>query len=258
MAAAEPLERPGDLVDDRTGATMTLLEHLLELRSRVMWAAIAVFLGMLPFFAPTIGLRVIEALIAPALAQNPAFRAQAISPMENIVVYFRVALLGGLTLGMPMLVYQVLAFVTPALTKAERRWLIPIVAGVTLSFVIGVAFAYEVVLPAAYGFLFSFGTSFADPTPTISSYMDLTTRLLLVVGLAFETPLLIMALARFGLVTAGRLWRFKAWAVVLVFAISAVMTPTPDPVTQTLVAGPMLVLYFIGIGLAWLVRRGSD
>lgn len=269
MATAEPLDLPGEAsADERSGGSMTLLEHLLELRTRVMWSAVAVLLGMLPFFIPELsidvprlgrfeigGLRVIEALIAPALDQNPEFRAQAISPMENIVVYFRVALLGGLTLGMPVLVYQVLGFVLPALTREEKRWLLPIVVGVTVSFGLGVAFAYLFVLPAAYGFLFSFGTSFADPTPTISSYMDLTTRLILVVGLAFETPLLIMALARFGLVTAGKLWRFKAWAVVLVFAASAVMTPTPDPVTQTLVAGPMLVLYFIGIGLAWLVRR---
>lgn len=269
MATAEPLELPNEATaDERSGGSMTLLEHLLELRSRVMWSAIAVFLGMLPFFVPEVsitiprlgqldvgGLRVIEALLAPAIEQNPDFRAQAISPMENIVVYFRVALLGGLTLGMPVLVYQVLAFVTPALTREEKRWLIPIVAGVTFSFALGVAFAYFAVLPAAYGFLFSFGASFADPTPTISSYMDLTTRLILIVGIAFETPLLIMALARFGLVTAGKLWRFKAWAVVLVFAVSAIMTPTPDPVTQTLVAVPMLVLYFIGIGLAWFVRR---
>ena len=255
MATAEPLERPGEMVDERVGGTMTLLEHLLELRSRVMWSAIAVFVGMLPFFVPAVGLRVIDALIAPALAQNPLFRAQAISPMENITVYFRVALLGGLTVGMPMLVYQVLGFVLPALTSTERKWLLPVVAGITFSFALGVTFAYFAVLPAAYGFLFSFGSTFADPTPTISSYIDLTTRLILVVGLAFEMPLVIMALARFGIVTAGRLWRFKAWAVVLVFALSAVLTPTPDPVTQTLVAGPMLILYFIGIGLAWLVRR---
>ncbi len=268
MATAEPLEGPIELGGDRTAGTMTLLEHLLELRSRVMWSAIAVLGGMLPFFIPEIsvtiprlghfdlgGLRVIDALIAPALEQNPNFRAQAISPMENITVYFRVALLGGLTLGMPVLVYQVLAFVMPALTKSERRWLFPVVAGITLSFALGVAFAYFAVLPAAYGFLFSFGSSFADTAPTISSYIDLTTRLILVVGLAFETPLIIMALAKFGLVTARRLWQWKAWALVAAFAVSAVLTPTPDPVTQTLVAVPMLILYFVGIGLAWLVQR---
>ncbi|MFN8639021.1 MAG: twin-arginine translocase subunit TatC [Dehalococcoidia bacterium] len=255
MATAEPLEGPVELGEDRSAGTMTLLEHLLELRSRVMWSAIAVLGGMVPFFAPSVGLRVINALMEPALSQNPNFRAQAISPMENITVYFHVALLGGLTIGMPMLVYQVLAFVMPALTKSERRWLIPVVVGITFSFALGVVFAYFAVLPAAYGFLFSFGSSFADPTPTISSYIDLTTRLILVVGLAFETPLIIMALARFGLVTARRLWQFKAWALVGAFAISAVLTPTPDPVTQTLVAVPMLILYFVGIGLAWMVRR---
>jgi sec-independent protein translocase protein TatC len=259
VATAEPLDSQPQTASttdtNRQGGTMTLLEHLLELRSRLMWASAGVLGGMLPFFVPSIGLRVIAALMEPAVAQNPGFRAQAITPMENIVVYFRVALLGGLSVAMPVIVYQVLAFVTPALTSGEKRWLFPVVAGITLMFALGVAFAYFFVLPAAYGFLFTFGSDFADPTPTISSYIDLTTRLILVVGFAFQTPLVIMALAKFGLVTAGRLWRFKAWAVVAVFTISAILTPTPDPVTQTLVAAPMLVLYFVGIGLAWLVRR---
>jgi len=211
--------------------------------------------GMLPFFAPPIGFWLIERLLEPAVSQNPDFRAQAITPMENIVVYFRVALLGGITIGMPMLIYQVLRFVSPALTPGEKRWVFPVVVGASLAFLVGVAFGYFVVLPAAYGFLFTFGSDIADPTPTISSYMDLTIRLILVMGFVFETPIFVMGLAKFGVVTAGRLWKWKPWALVACFAISAVATPTPDPVTQTLVAAPMVVLYFVGIALAWLVRR---
>jgi len=234
---------------------MTLLEHLLELRSRVFWSALAVVLGMLPFFAPPIGFWLIERLLDPAQSQNPDFRAQAITPMENIVVYFRVALMGGITIGMPVLIYQVLRFVSPALTPNEKRWVLPVVIGASLAFLGGVAFGYFVVLPAAYAFLFTFGSDIADPTPTISSYMDLTIRLILVMGFVFETPIIVMGLAKFGVVTARRLWSWKQWALVACFAISAVATPTPDPVTQTLVAAPMVVLYFVGIGLAWLVRR---
>jgi sec-independent protein translocase protein TatC len=85
--------------------------------------------------------------------------------------------------------------------------------------------------------------------------MDLTIRLILVMGFVFETPILIMGLAKFGVVSASRLWKWKPWALVMAFVISAIATPTPDPVTQTLVAAPMVVLYFVGIGLAWLVRR---
>ncbi|MQA00964.1 MAG: twin-arginine translocase subunit TatC [Dehalococcoidia bacterium] len=253
-AVREPEPLPAD-EQELEGGSMTLLEHLLELRSRVMWCAVAVVLGMSVFFIPAVGFRAIEFLLEPALAQNPDFRAQAITPMENIVTYFRVALLGGLTLGMPMLIYQTLAFITPALTPTEKKWVLPVVAGASVSFVLGLLFGYFVVLRAAYGFLFAFGTEFADVTPTISSYMDLTTRLLLVLGVVFEVPIVVMGLARFGVVTAAKLWGWWRFAVVGAFAFSAVATPTPDPVTQALVAGPMAVLYFLGIGLAWFVRR---
>lgn len=157
---------------------------------------------------------------------------------------------------MPMIIFQTFRFISPALMPNEKRWIYPVTIGASAMFVLGVMFAYFIVLPMAYGFLFQFGAEqIADPTPTISSYMDLTTRLILVCGLVFETPVIIMGLAKFGLVTAGKLWRMWRFAIVIAFVASAVLTPTPDPVTQTLVAGPIVVLYFLGIGLAWLVRR---
>jgi len=235
---------------------MTILEHLLELRMRVMWMAIAIVLGMCVFFAPPVGFRVIEFLKEPALKHIEDFAPQAITPMENIVVYFKVALLGGVALAMPMIVFQTFRFISPALMPNERRWVYPIAIGSTGMFALGMAFAYFVVLPQAYGFLFQFGAEeIAAPAPTISSYMDLTTRLILVVGLAFETPIVIMGLAKFGIVSSRRLLRAWRFAIVIAFIASAILTPTPDPVTQTLVAGPIIVLYFLGIGLAWFVRR---
>lgn len=237
------------------GGEMTLLDHLFELRSRVTWSAGAVVVGMIPFFHLGLGEGAIDFLIEPARRQNPDFVVQAITPMENIFTYFRVMLLGGIAIGMPMLVYQALRFVTPALTPQEKRWVLPIVVGASMSFFLGLVFGYFVVLPAAYAFLFSFGTGFAEVTPTISSYMDLTLRLLLVMGFVFETPIVIMGLAKFGVVNAKKLRGWWRWALVGSFAISAVVTPTPDPITQTLVGGPMFILYVVGIGLAWLVRR---
>lgn len=237
------------------GGEMTLLEHLFELRSRVTWSAAAVVVGMIPFFVPDIGKGAIDFLIEPARQQNPDFQAQAITPMENIVTYFRVALLGGIGLGMPMLIYQVLAFVTPAMTPQEKRWILPVVVGASLSFVLGLAFGYLIVLPTAYGFLFTFGRDFAEIAPTISSYMDLTTRLLMVMGLVFETPIVIMGLAKLGVVSAKKLLGWWRFALVGSFLISAIATPTPDPITQTLVGGPIFILYMLGIGLAWFVKR---
>ncbi len=241
--------------EGHTGGEMTLLEHLLELRTRVMWAGIWVMLGVSIFFVPKVGFAVIDFLKQPAIQQNANFKAQAISPMENVVVYFQVALMGGIAFGMPAIVYQALRFVSPALTPAEKRWVYPVTVGASAMFLLGLAFGYYVVLPPAYGFLFSFGSSIADPNPTITSYIDLTTRLILIMGFVFETPILIMGLAKMGLVSARQLWGFWRFAIVIAFVISAVATPTPDPITQTMVAGPMILLYFFGIGLAWLVRK---
>src|SRR5437660_1148873 len=116
---------------------MTLLEHLMELRSRVMWSAIAVAGGMMLFFIPPIGFALVDFLIEPARKALPGFKPQYIEPMENIVTYFRVALLGGVAIGMPMIVYQTMRFISPALTPMEKRWIFPIVIGASLAFVGG-------------------------------------------------------------------------------------------------------------------------
>lgn len=234
---------------------MTLLEHLLELRSRVMWCAIAIAAGMIVFFIPQIGFKLVEFLLEPGRKAVPGFKPQFIEPMENIVTYFRVALLGGIAVGMPMVVYQVMAFVTPALTPREKRWLIPIVIGASLAFVGGMAFGYYVVLPITVKFLLTFGNEVAEPNIRIGNYIDFVTRMLLILGLTFETPLFIMGLAKVGVVSARKLIKLWRFAIVGAFLLSAVVTPTIDPVTQSLVAGPIIVLYFVGIGLAWMVRR---
>lgn len=251
MATAVPI--PDD--DPRSGGSMSLLDHLFELRKRVTIMAIAVMAGMIVFFIPAVGFATIEFLQAPALKENPEFRLQAIAPMENIVAYFRVALLGGLAIGMPVIVYQILRFVDPALERSERKWVYPIAFGASFAFIGGLAFAYYVVLRFAFGFLGKFGSEFAEINWTITNYIDLTTRLLLILGVVFETPIVVMGLAKMGIVNARMLLGFWRYAIVGAFAFSAVATPTPDPIVQTLVAGPMVALYFVGIGLAWLVRR---
>ncbi len=234
---------------------MTLIEHLLELRTRVTWMAAAVVVGMSFFFIPAFGFRAIEYLLTPARESVPDFRPQFIEPMENIAVYFQVALLGGLTLAMPVIVYHVMRFVTPALTKKEKKWIIPITIGASISFLAGVAFGFWVVLPFTLGFLLTFGDSFAQPDWRIGNYISFVTRILLVMGFVFETPLIVMGLAKFGVVNAKQLLHWWRYAIILAFVIAAIVTPTIDPVTQALVGGPIVVLYFVGIGLAWLVRR---
>ncbi len=256
VQALEPEESEGRRRDGE-GAEMTLLEHLLELRRRVFWMALALVVCMAIFFIPAIGFRFIELLLEPARQSDPDFRPQYIEPMENIFVYFRTALLGGITLAMPVIVYQALRFITPALTAQERKWIFPLIFGGTFAFVAGLAFAYFLVLPLALNFLLNFGSEFAEADWRIGHYINFVTRIMLVLGVVFQTPIVVMMLAKFRVVTAKKMLSWWRYAIILAFTIAAIATPTIDPITQSLVGGPIVVLYFVGIGLAWLVTRNE-
>lgn len=255
--SADPVPPPDEPEgsEEREGGSMTLIEHLLEVRYRVTIMAAAIMLGMVIFFIPPIGFRIIALLLLPARETLPDFRPQFIEPLENIIVYFRVALLGGITVAMPVVLFHVIRFVTPALTPAEKRWVFPIIAGASVSFVVGLAFAFYIVLPLTLRFLLGFGSEFAEADWRIGNYINFVTRMLLVLGFVFQTPLIVMALAKFRILTARQLLKFWRYAVILAFVVAALVTPTIDPVTQTLVGGPIILLYFLGTGLAWLVRR---
>jgi len=232
---------------------LTILEHLQELRQRLLIASLALLLaiGASLYFTPDI----IRFLTEPAKERVQDFNLVFTEPLGYIGAYFRVALLSGLTFAMPVIIYEALMFVLPGLTPQEKRWVVPIVLGAGLSFAAGAAFGFYVILPPALRFLFTFGEELARPFIRINSYIDFVTRMLLASGLTFETPLLVMALARFGLVTAGKLLGWWRYAVVLAFVVAAIITPSIDPITQSLVAGPIIVLYGLGIALAKLVQR---
>jgi sec-independent protein translocase protein TatC len=256
MTRAAPPEPPSEAPKEQSSERyLTVLEHLEELRFRLFISGVFVVigLGVSVFF----GQDIIDFLKRPAeeaLKPEP-FETQFIEPFELFVTYFRVSLLSGLILGMPMIVYQGLRFVSPGLNPGERRWLYATVLGTTVLFLAGVAFAYYIALPPALDFLLGFGGGdIAKPELRIGSYVDFVTRLLFWTGVAFQTPLVVMYLSRFRIVTAGQLLRWWRFAVVAAFIVAAIVTPTIDPVTQSLVAGPIIVLYFMGLVLAVLVR----
>ncbi|HZP25827.1 MAG TPA: twin-arginine translocase subunit TatC [Dehalococcoidia bacterium] len=234
---------------------MTIIEHLEELRRRVFISCISIVIGL--GISAVFGKQILEFLKQPAEDKNPAFSLQYIEPFELIVTYFRVALLGGLIFAMPMVIYQALMYVSPALTPKEKRWVYGTVIGAFGFFIGGMAFCYYVALPPALNFLLNFGNDIAAPNIRIGSYVDFVTRLIFWTGVTFETPLVVMYLARFRILSSGQALRFWRYAVVLAFAIAAVVTPTIDPVTQSIVAGPIIVLYFLGIVLAWIVEPKS-
>ncbi len=254
MSRVAPPEPPGEAPQEQPGERyLTVLEHIDELRFRLFISAtfVVIGLGVSVFF----GNDIIAFLKKPAEARSENFELQFIEPFELFVTYFRVSLLGGLILGMPMIVYQGLRFVSPGLDPNERRWLYATVAGTFVLFLGGVAFAYYIALPPALGFLLDFGGGdIARPDIRVGSYVDFVTRLLFWTGVSFQTPLVVMYLARFGIVSARQLLHWWRFAIVGAFVIAAIVTPTIDPVTQSLVAGPIIVLYFLGIVLAVFVQ----
>jgi sec-independent protein translocase protein TatC len=255
MTRAAPPEPQSDAPEGQSSERyMTVLGHLEELRFRLFISGIFVVigLGVSVFF----GQDIIDFLKKPAEARGRGeLELQFIEPFELFVTYFRVSLLSGLILGMPMIVYQGLRFVSPGLSPNERWWLYATVIGATVLFLGGVAFAYYIALPPALDFLLDFGGGeIAKPDLRVGSYVDFVTRLLFWTGVSFQTPLIVMYLSRFDIVSAGQLLRWWRFAIVAAFIVAAIVTPTIDPVTQSLVAGPIIVLYFLGIVLAVLVR----
>lgn len=254
--AAEPRQpipiRPDTEVGRSDAAEMTLLEHLKELRNRVVISALAVVLGMVIciFFWETI----IGWLIAPARDEIPDFRPNLLSPTEAIGIMFKVGLYGGLLLASPIVIYEMMAFVVPGLTPRERRVVLPGIIGVMGFLVAGMAFAYWVILPASLGFLLNFGSGNFEEEITAKYYIDFAVRIIFWVGLSFELPMILALLAKLRVVRARQLIGFWRYAIIIIFILAAIVTPTPDPITQTFVAGPLLFLYVVGIFFAWVIQ----
>jgi sec-independent protein translocase protein TatC len=250
MRSRAGAQRRGEPVEE--GKVLTILEHLQELRRRLIIASAALIIGVIASAVFT--QQLLHWLTGPAKDQVQDLSIIYTEPLEYWGTYFRVALVGGVALAMPVIVYEILAFVGPGLTRRERRWVYPIVLGASLSFLGGAAFAYYVELPPALRFLLGFSGDVAQPYIKIGSYINFVTHLMLVTGLVFEMPLVVMGLAKLGVVTSRRLLGWWRYALVLAFVVAAIVTPSIDPVTQSLVAAPIIVLYFAGIALARLVE----
>lgn len=228
--------------DGSRDVELPLRAHLIELRNRLIKAAAAVVI--------TTALSIIfmndEARLLTRIASG--HKLIAISPTETFVAYLKMAFYTGIAISMPLIIYQLFRFLAPGLTKTERRWILVSLPAVTLFFILGVLFCYFIVLPSAIGFLLNFGEeNGVQNTSTISNFLSFVTRFLLAVGVAFETPVIVFVLAKLGVATPKRLAKFRRWAYVLAFVIAAIITPTPDPINQTIVAVPIIILYELGV-----------
>jgi len=228
---------------------MNLAEHFAEIRQRLIKSAVVLTITTAISFV-FVG-RVFGFLIRPAGDIHLIY----IEMTEMIGVYMQTALVCGLILAMPFLVYQIMMFVSPALTHQEKKYVYIALPFITLMFAGGVVFGYFVLLPPAMKFLITFGSDIATPQIRIGNYIALITRMLLVTGIVFETPVVITFLSRLGVVTPMWLSSKRGWAFVGAFIFSAILTPTIDPINQSLVAIPLIILYEMSIWLSKLVYR---
>lgn len=231
---------------------MTLREHLEELRKRLF--VVVVFIGLAMVAAFVLRDRVFAFLLEPGfgdLDEQPI----ATEVLETVGVTFKVTFMAAFAAALPVALYQLIMFVSPGLMGRERLYLILLMPGVLLAFAAGAAFAYYVLFPPAFDFLFHFGSENVNPEIRISSYVNVITSLMFWMGVVFQIPIVLFMLARLGVVTPRQLTRFRRFAFLLAFVAAAVITPTFDPVNQTIVAVPIAVLYELGILLARLGQR---
>ncbi len=242
-----PLDRETEL------PKMTFLDHLEELRRRLMISLLAVavaFLACWAFAEPIFAL-----LQAPLTRFLPPGDKLAYTRLTApFFLYMKVSFFTGLFVASPVILLQVWMFVAPGLYKKERRLAAPFIIFGTLFFVLGGYFGYRYLLPATCSFFVETGKQFKQMV-TVDDYFSFASTIIMATGLVFETPILIFFLARLGIVTPAFLLQKFKYAVVLSFVISAVVTPTPDMVTQAALAIPMILLYLIGIGVAFLFAK---
>lgn len=228
---------------------MSFLEHLEELRRRLLHSIVALFLAFSICWACSE--RIYAFLARPILQALPPGKTLAYTGLPDpFVLYMKVALLAGIFLACPYILWQLWLFVSPGLHSHERRLAAPFIFFSTVLFVGGGAFGYYVAFPVACRFFISVGAPF-EPIITIKEYFRLQTQVLLWMGLVFELPVFIYFFTRIGIVTPRFLWEKFSYAVFIIFVIAAVITP-PDVVSQLLIALPMVVLYLLGIAVAWL------
>jgi len=251
MAAELPSQ--GD--DNERMPAMGFLEHLEELRRRIIYSLIAVAVG---FFAcwryaeKIYGIMqrpIMEALQRNGLSQKLVY----LNPTEPFNMYLKVAFLAGLFVTSPFVLYQVWAFIAPGLYRNEKRYVTPFMFSTVLLFIAGGYFGYKLVYPQALEFLIGYGKQF-QPMITIGEYTDLFLVIIIGMGVIFELPILVFFLSLMGVVTAGWMWRNLRYSILVIFIIAAILTPTTDILNMCIFAAPMVALYVLSIGIAWIVH----
>lgn len=235
--------------------TMGFLDHLEELRKRIVYSIAAVAVG---FFAcwwkveaiyDIMQRPIMDALKANGMSEKLVY----LNPTEPFNLYLKIAALAGLFLTSPFVLYQVWMFISPGLYRKEKKYVVPFMVSTIALFSAGGIFGYKFVYPYALTFLINFGKQF-QPMITVGEYTQLFLSVVLGMGLIFEMPILVFFLALMGIMSAGFMWKNFRYAILVIFIVAAIVTPTTDILNMCIFAAPMIALYAISIGVAWLVH----
>jgi sec-independent protein translocase protein TatC len=239
---------------DPTEGQMSLMEHLIELRMRLMWISGALVLGTivaLLFYSPLVA-------FVTSTAREMGVRLQILNPLDSIGIIFRVSFTVGTAMALPVIIYHIIAFMAPGLYPHEKRNILLTVPGIVVLFAVGAAFAFFVLLPVAVGFLSTIFTGVFEQDWAADRYLNFVTRLVFWIGVSFEMPLLIAVLSRMGLVSGPALIRVWRQAFVVIAIVAAAITPTVDPVNMAIVMIPLIALFFGSVGLAYLLYKPRE
>ena len=248
-------DTPSQPDDELKGSEQPFVAHLIELRDRLMWAvaAVAVAAAVLAIF-PGPG-NLYDILAAPLVVHLPKGATLiATSVISPFMVPLKILLMSAFLIALPVVLYQVWAFIAPGLYSHEKKLVMPLVVSSTLLFFIGVAFCYFFVFGQVFKFIQSFAPKSITAAPDIEAYLSFVMTMFIAFGLAFEVPIVVIVLARMGLVSIEKLKAFRSYFIVLAFIIAAIVTP-PDVVSQLALAIPMVILYEVGIWAAQIFLK---
>jgi sec-independent protein translocase protein TatC len=236
---------------------MSLMEHLEELRKRILWSLVGIAAAFFPCW--NYAKEIFAFLVAPLKPfLPPGTRLAFLGLTDPFIMYFKMAALAALFIASPFVLYQAWQFIAPGLYPRERRYALPFVLVTTAFFLSGGAFGYYVAFPAAAKFLLGIASDQLQPVITVTTYFGFLMTIILGLGLMFELPVVLFLLSLLGVVTPRFLIKQFRWAVVIIFIVAAIVTPTPDIFNQCVFAVPGIALYLVGVGAAALATRSRD
>jgi sec-independent protein translocase protein TatC len=249
------VQTPAPIADKESLPGMTFIQHLEELRQRIIKSMIAIVVGFFAcfYYADRI-FGLMQRPIMTALKNNGLdSKLVYLNPTEPFNLYLKVGFMAGIFAASPYILYQVWGFIAPGLYKREKKYVGPFMVSTVGLFLAGGYFGYRIVYPAALDFLIGYGKQF-QPMITVGEYTSLFLAICVGLGVIFEMPILVFFLALFGIVTPGFMWRNFRYSILIIFIIAAIVTPTTDIMNMMIFAAPMIVLYVLSIAVAWLVH----